>query len=249
MIRFKIIEKKLKDYLVSNHFLSKLYSIYKIIKDNKKKTAYAVFGEDIILDVLFKNNKKGFYIDVGCYHPIKGSLTKKLYDRGWSGINIDLSSATINLFKTSRKRDININCAISNIESEGYYSEVSHINQANSLLDFENTKKIKVQIKSLNTIIKEHDVQKIDYLNIDAEGYDFETIEGLNLDNIRPSLITIEDGNNFMLENIFDTKINNYLYKKNYFLFTRNICTSFYVDEKLRSKFPDILDIRKKIAL
>ena len=59
----------------------------------------------------FKN--KGFYIDVGCYHPLKYSQTHKLYKLGWSGINVDISKESIDLFNTFRPRDKNLNLGIS----------------------------------------------------------------------------------------------------------------------------------------
>ena len=57
-------------------------------------------------DAWFANNyisafkDKGFYIDIGCYHPLKYSQTHKLYKLGWSGINVDISQDSIDLFNT-----------------------------------------------------------------------------------------------------------------------------------------------------
>ena len=64
------------------------------------------------------SKKKGVYIDVGCFHPFKGNNTKILYDKGWSGINIDLDFHTIDLFNHVRRRDENICAAISEEEGE-----------------------------------------------------------------------------------------------------------------------------------
>ena len=49
-------------------------------------------NEDKFIQFLKKNlkKKKGVYIDVGCYHPIRLSNTKFLYEKGWKGINIDI---------------------------------------------------------------------------------------------------------------------------------------------------------------
>ena len=71
-------------------------------------------------DAWFANNyilpfkKKGFYIDIGCYHPLKYSQTYKLYKLGWSGINLDISKESIDLFKSFRSKDKNLNIGISN---------------------------------------------------------------------------------------------------------------------------------------
>ena len=44
-------------------------------------------GEDLFIKDYFKDKKKGFYVDVGCYHPIHRNNTFLLYKTGWSGIN------------------------------------------------------------------------------------------------------------------------------------------------------------------
>ena len=46
-------------------------------------------GEDIFIVEYFKKKKNGFYIDVGCYHPIHRNNTYLLHKNGWSGIIID----------------------------------------------------------------------------------------------------------------------------------------------------------------
>ena len=42
---------------------------------------YSQFAEDVTLDRLFKKKKSGFFVDVGCYHPIKFNNTYKLYNK------------------------------------------------------------------------------------------------------------------------------------------------------------------------
>ena len=44
------------------------------------------FGKEILKEI-----KRGKYLDVGCYHPIKESHTAILYNNGWTGINLDIS--------------------------------------------------------------------------------------------------------------------------------------------------------------
>jgi len=79
----------------------------------------------LFLKDYFKEKTNGFYIDVGCYHPIRLSNTKFLYDKGWRGINIDISKKSIDLFKIARKKDINLNIGIGdkNEVSEAYFKK------------------------------------------------------------------------------------------------------------------------------
>ena len=71
----KNIEKKIKNYLIKLYPFNKLYFFIKILKKSKKKYYYADNGEDVIIQSLFNHKKDGFYIDVGCYHPIRASLS------------------------------------------------------------------------------------------------------------------------------------------------------------------------------
>ena len=96
-----------------------------------------MFGEDLKIKDFFKRKKKGIYVDIGCYHPLDGSNTYLLYKKGWSGINVDVNKTSIELFNIARKKDINLNIAISN-----------------------SSKKVKVffrkKINMLNTIVKKN---------------------------------------------------------------------------------------------
>ena len=77
------------------------------------KKTYSMYGEDIVVNKFFKKKSLGYYVDVGCYHPIDGNNTYLLFKKGWKGINIDINKLSIELFKNARKRDLNINTAVS----------------------------------------------------------------------------------------------------------------------------------------
>lgn len=59
-------------------------------------------GEDVFLADALPGS--GFYVDVGAHHPYRFSSTKLLYDRGWSGLNIDVTEAMHTVFPRSRGR-------------------------------------------------------------------------------------------------------------------------------------------------
>lgn len=62
------------------------------------------------------------------------------------------------------------------------------------------TTKIKVKLRRLDTILKEHapDVPEFDILSVDVEGWELEVLEGLSLDRYRPAVL--------VLENLFNEK-------------------------------------------
>ena len=245
----KKIEKKIKDYLIKLYPFNKLYFFLKILKKSKKRYYYADNGEDIIIQGLFNHKKNGFYIDVGCYHPVRASLTHLLYKKGWKGVNIDISKDTINLFNIARPNDKNINIGIADKEGEDFYYQSSHINQANSFKFYDNVKKVKVQITTLDNIIKNLGIEKIDFLNIDVEYRDFKALQGLNLNNVRPSLIAIEDNDAYDIADVTNSDIYKYMTNKEYFLYSKLNCTNFYLDKRYKSNLNDILNTQNKNSL
>ena len=245
----KKIEKKIKDRLIKLYPFNKLYFFLKILKKSKKRYHYADNGEDIIIQGLFNHKKNGFYIDVGCYHPIRASLTHLLYKKGWKGVNIDISEDTINLFNIARPNDKNINIGITDKEGEDFYYQSSHINQANSFKFYDNVKKVKVQITTLDNIIKNLGIEKIDFLNIDVEYRDFKALQGLNLNNVRPSLIAIEDNDAYDIADVTNSDIYKYMTNNEYFLYSKLNCTNFYLDKKNKNNLNNILNTQNKNSL
>ena len=75
-------------------------------------------GEDLIIVQHLKNINNGFYVDAGCYHPLHLSNTYLLHKRNWTGINIDVSRFSIDLFNFLRPNDLNINSAVSNTDGD-----------------------------------------------------------------------------------------------------------------------------------
>ena len=166
---FYKIKKKL-------HLLHNIYIKHQYF--NKKKT-YSMDGEDLVILDYFKNKKKGFYIDVGCYHPLHRNNTYLLYKKGWQGINIDIHKFSIELFNHLRPGDLNYNLAVSNKNEliDMYFqkelSQLSTIEQDQAKKVFQGgIKEKKIQAYTLDKILdfSKLENKKIDLLDIDVEG-------------------------------------------------------------------------------
>jgi len=200
------------------HILQNIY-----IKNNffLKKGSYSMDQEDLVIKEYFKEKNKGFYVDVGCYHPLQRSNTMLLYQKGWRGINIDISYFSIKLFKFLRPDDFNLNLAVSNKEGEidmffqKKLSQLSTIKENQAKNAFQgNILNKKILSKRLTSILDEskYKDQKIDFLNIDVEGADFEVLQSLNLNKYSPELICIE----VIDKDLENSDVFNFLYKKRY---------------------------------
>ena len=196
-----------------------------------------------MINRIFKNINNGTYVDIGAYHPIKGSLTYNLYKKGWSGVNIDLSATSIDLFNVVRTRDININCAISNFSGETFYYENSPINQQNSLISSdENQKKIKIKSYKLDEVLTLNNINKVDFINIDTEGNELDILKSINFDRINPFLFSIEE-NSFFLENDSKKAKISFMKEKNYELINIIGVTMFFVKKDAIASITDWIKI------
>jgi FkbM family methyltransferase len=184
-----------------------------------------MFGEDKFITNYFKKKTSGFYIDVGCYHPLDGNNTHLLYKKGWRGINIDINFYSISLFNFLRKKDTNIHSGISHKKDSlimYYRKEINMLNTLDSKIAkirFKNGyKKKKVSVNTLNFFIKKNykKLKKIDFLNIDVEGSERSVLRSLDFNHYKPQLICIEIHNTKNLNDLKSNSIYKYLINKGY---------------------------------
>jgi len=221
---------------VIKEILKKLHIIHSIFIKHKffiKKKTYAMNNEDTAVLDYFKNKKNGFYVDVGCYHPIHRNNTYLLHKKNWNGINIDTSEFSIDLFNFIRPKDLNYNCAISNkneIIKVFYQKKLSQlstteIDQAKNVFQG-NIKEKKIEAFNLDEILNKSNYRntKIDFLDIDVEGADLKVLEGLSFDKYNPELICVE----IHEKEVKLSKIYNFLTEKKYKLIWSGIFSHLF---------------------
>ena len=190
-------------------------------------------NEDTEILNYFEKKRGGFYVDVGCYHPIHRNNTYLLHKQDWKGINIDVSQFSIDLFNYLRPNDLNYNCAISNknetvkVFYQKELSQLSTIENEQAKKVFQgNIKEKKIQAFTLDEILKKGKFKdtKIDFLNIDVEGTDFKVLEGLSFDKFKPELICIEIHD----KEIKESKVYKFLNDKNYQLISSGVFSHLF---------------------
>jgi len=198
----------LQKFMCKYKFTYKLYLYYNLYYRHKvflNRKNYSQYGEDIFISEFFKTNTKGFYVDIGSFHPLMYNNTVLLYKKGWTGINIDLNQTTIDLFNIIRPKDKNICAAISTREREVklfFEHNFSPLNTINneffSALNMSESKQKKFQEKIISTISFESAIKnlgkipKVDFLNIDVEGSDLDVLQSFDVKKYQPALICIE---------------------------------------------------------
>ena len=199
-------KSKLFNYSKKYPLFKKIFFFYNIyIRNYKFLFKSSQFGEEKKILKLFKDNFKGNYVDLGCFHPTRSNNTFELYKRGWQGINIDLNPLTIELFDYARPRDINICAAISNKKTKKKLYFLGDFDSKNTLdlnhknwlskhfkINKKDIKLKKVKTTLLGNILENNKFFNIDFLNIDIEGHEFEVLESFNFERFKIKVICIE---------------------------------------------------------
>jgi FkbM family methyltransferase len=125
------------------------------------------------------------------------SVTKMLYDLGWSGINIEPGPSFVNF--SSRDRDINLPYALTSSEGEVdfHYNAsdpgTSTTASSNISPDQSSIRSYKVHSITLEKLVREHAQDRhIHFLKLDVEGAEWDIIQSTDWHVVRPELIVAE---------------------------------------------------------
>lgn len=163
------------------------------------RRSYSQYGEDMILDFIFRDSNKGFYVDVGANNPKIQSNTQFFYEVGWNGINIDALPGSMKVFNRQRSRDINLEIPVFDSEKTltffmfkdsmyNTFSEEKAASVPNTLLG-----KKELQTKTLSWILDTHlNNKEIDFLTIDVESVDFNVLKSNDWNKFRPKTVLFE---------------------------------------------------------
>jgi FkbM family methyltransferase len=207
---------------------------------------YSSGGEDAIVSKTFQYflpTQSGFYVDVGAFHPFKHSNTYVLYKAGWHGVNIDPRPGSKALFDRFRPRDVNIETGISDKDGTMTYHIVRDAPTMNTFSK-ENLERlgmldqiegeISVPVMTFDRIEQSYfPGKRIDYLNIDAEGFEIEILSGVVSCDALPRVISIEQNGILSFNDVLESDAYRLLsdhgftpFAKN--LILRDVATVFY---------------------
>ena len=215
--------------LANNPLFRTLFMLRKVFLTKASKRYYSQYGEDIVYDRVINLKQPGFFVDVGCYHPVKYNNTYKLYRRGWRGINLDLDAIKVRAFNLRRPGDTNIQAAVSDKDEEvtlysfGMYSLVSTIDEESGQKHKANNPACteqKVRTQPLTAIIDgtKYKDRLIDVLSIDVEGMEMRVLSSLDFDRYQPKVVVVESHER-AIDDIIQGELYQFLIGKGYTLF------------------------------
>lgn len=180
---------------------------------------------DIILDKIFNKKENGVFIELGGYNGLTQSNTAFFeFYRNWTGIIVEPS----NRFKECIENRPKSKCFNFACVSDDYIEDTIKIDNYNNLMTSINglrigtTTLVDVKTSTLTKIIDSTEIKEIDFLSLDAEGYEYEILKGLDFNKYRPKYILIEVYikdqeiiEKHMLENNYELVMNLTNYNKN----------------------------------
>ena len=229
----------------SYSLFKRIFLYYNLYIRNLKfffKKSQSQFGEDIKISELFSKSKKGTYLDLGCFHPIRQNNTYLLYKLGWNGINIDLNPLSIDLFNVARPNDINICAAVSSRKStktlyfDHALSSVNTISKRHLIflrraLSLKKFQKRKIKTTTFSALLKKNKIKKIDFMNIDIEDSELDVLKTINFKDLYIKVICIEVIDQFHTKDskVNKNKIIDLLKKNNYTLAFRTYVNYIFI--------------------
>jgi len=211
---------------------------------------YSQYREDLVIDALFSHKRQGFYVDVGANDPDVFSNTKLFYNKGWRGINVEPDTSLYTKLCAKRDRDINLNIGAGPEPGVMTFYRMS----ADTLSSFNKDAAIQAGKLYGSNLVSEEPIpvmkladilevnlkgMTIDFLSVDAEGYDLAVLKSNNWSRYQPSVIIVEI-------NVGGDEIIKFLKGHDYLLIFNNGTNGIFVSRK----FFDIIDddIREDLA-
>jgi len=164
-----------------------------------------------IIDLYSSEKKDLFFIQIGACDGVRADPINKFINRDqWSGILVEPVKYLFDELVINYKNSKNLifeNIAIAEKDGVKDFYSLKNIKEGSSswkkmlgsfspdhmpLEEGEELVKEKINCFTLKTLLKRNNVNKVDLLLIDTEGYDYEIIKFVDFNRIRPDLLIYE---------------------------------------------------------
>lgn len=165
-----------------------------------------------VYNKFFNQYNSGVMVEVGSAGPDFLSQSKYFRNMGWRCICIEPNPKFVEMHKHIGNEIYQYAC--SNLDKDDIDFELVNVNNGNisnesfsalSVLEdvvkisgysdkeYFDIEKIKVNVRKLDTILKESGLSHVDYVTIDVEGWELTVMEGFSTEIYKPKVIVLEN--------------------------------------------------------
>lgn len=165
-------------------------------------------GQDRVIDRILQGKRDGVFVDIGGYDGVTGSNTLffEIF-RNWTGVLIEPSAQQLKRAQTVRKCPC-LGYAVAGKTGKADFMEVtSGYMQMSGFLDSYDTNTLaqvranpshqevihRLPKKTLQAILREQKLKKIDYLSLDVEGAELDILQGFAFEKYDIDFMSIEN--------------------------------------------------------
>jgi FkbM family methyltransferase len=215
-----IIENNYEDKTIENYLKEFNYQKIKRIQVNDiyirkgiRDNYYAEYGTDkYIRETHFPYLDNGIMVEVGAGPPTFYSMSKHFREDHWRCICVEPNPKFVEMHKQEENEVYQLACSFEekkNIDFQVVYTNMwgkdidgvslsSLVIKDNYLKMKEMYPKmvienIKVDVKRLDTLLEELNINHIDFLSVDTEGWELEVMRGFNIQKYNPKVVVLEN--------------------------------------------------------
>jgi FkbM family methyltransferase len=191
----------------------------------------AIFPSDAENDLkeqFFDRVPRGYFVEVGANEPEALSQTRHLEALGWGGVLIEPQPALAQRLKQERSAKV-FAVACSSRQNAGSTMTLhlagiySSFDPGLSISTVSPDGAVAVPVRTLDDILVEAGAPSpLDFVSIDVEGHEIDTLDGFDLARWRPRLLLVEDL-------CMDLRLTRYLGRRGYRWFRRTGLNDWYV--------------------
>ena len=164
--------------------------------DHAFSISWSQSAEDLAILAVMNSTSNGRYLDIGAHHPTRFSVTRHLFQSGWTGVNVDANSDLLSEFFRARPNDVSLNFCVGH--KDEYELSVFH-ETAISTVDpswsakFVKENNVKKTVRTVPGITIRQLLDEYfpengpDFLNIDIEGADYDALKSGHFESLSPN--------------------------------------------------------------
>lgn len=178
-----------------------------------KLTSYSQEGQDLFVAgwLASKNIYGGHVVEVGALNGLQISNSLWFEENGWPCMLVEPIATLAAQCRSNRPKAIVCECACSDVNGTAKFieagGEIAPISGLSATYDPRHEERLTKELaktgdkryeydvccKTLQSLLDEHGITKIDYLSIDVEGAELQVLQGLDLVRCRPAIIGFEN--------------------------------------------------------